>query len=292
MELTREEMLNRFRARDAAYVGRFVTGVLTTGIYCLPTCSARKPLAKNVRFFDTPEEARRAGLRACKRCKPDDWYARCDPDRETLKELVARVRAAPGEFANVGRMARVSGFGATKLGALCRRHYHVTPRLLLARARVERACGELLHTRRRALDVALECGFESTSSFHANFRRETGLAPGDYRRMARSGGFVLKLPASYPIDATLESLGRDHDGRTERVRGSRIARALRLERRGAVLSMELRPGAARCHVASSRPVEARGMGAAHAAALRLLGLRADPGPFERQVGRRGKLAPL
>src|SRR6185436_2344905 len=53
MELTREFMLERFLARDAAWNGRFVTGVVTTGIYCLPSCTARKPRPENVRFFDT-----------------------------------------------------------------------------------------------------------------------------------------------------------------------------------------------------------------------------------------------
>ena len=60
------------KRRDRAYDGRFVTGVLTTGIYCRPSCAARHPDRKNVRFFATSAEARAAGLRACKRCRPDE----------------------------------------------------------------------------------------------------------------------------------------------------------------------------------------------------------------------------
>src|ERR687893_3027075 len=59
-------------ARDRRLDGRFVTGVLTTGIYCRPSCAARHPKRENVRFFATGEEARAAGLRPCLRCKPDD----------------------------------------------------------------------------------------------------------------------------------------------------------------------------------------------------------------------------
>ena len=58
--------------RDRSFDGRFVTGVLTTGIYCRPSCAARHPDRKNVQFFATGAEARSAGLRPCLRCKPDD----------------------------------------------------------------------------------------------------------------------------------------------------------------------------------------------------------------------------
>src|SRR3954452_9983584 len=61
-------VLNRDRAMD----GRFVTGVLTTGIYCRPSCAARHPKRENVRFFASGTEARAAGLRACLRCRPEE----------------------------------------------------------------------------------------------------------------------------------------------------------------------------------------------------------------------------
>jgi len=55
--------------RDGGAVGAFFCAVKTTGIYCLPSCSAR-PLRKNVSFYETAVEAVAAGYRACKRCKP------------------------------------------------------------------------------------------------------------------------------------------------------------------------------------------------------------------------------
>src|SRR4051794_41428975 len=61
-------VLRRDRSRD----GSFVTGVLTTGIYCRPSCAARHPKRENVRFFATGGEAAATGLRACLRCKPDE----------------------------------------------------------------------------------------------------------------------------------------------------------------------------------------------------------------------------
>jgi AraC family transcriptional regulator of adaptative response/methylated-DNA-[protein]-cysteine methyltransferase len=58
--------------RDRAADGRFVTGVLTTGIYCRPSCAARHPKRENVRFYPSGADARGDGLRACLRCKPDE----------------------------------------------------------------------------------------------------------------------------------------------------------------------------------------------------------------------------
>jgi len=58
--------------RDRAFDGRFVTGVLSTGIYCRPSCAARHPARRNVRFFADGAQAQAAGLRPCKRCLPDD----------------------------------------------------------------------------------------------------------------------------------------------------------------------------------------------------------------------------
>src|SRR5690242_9248356 len=59
-------------ARDRAADGRFVTGVLTTGIYCRPSCPARHPRRENVRFYAVADDAERDGLRACLRCKPNE----------------------------------------------------------------------------------------------------------------------------------------------------------------------------------------------------------------------------
>ncbi|MFN2635124.1 MAG: Ada metal-binding domain-containing protein [Thermoanaerobaculia bacterium] len=58
-------------ARDRAADGAFFYSVATTGVYCVPSCSAKLPLPKNVRFHVTSEVARRAGFRACQRCRPD-----------------------------------------------------------------------------------------------------------------------------------------------------------------------------------------------------------------------------
>lgn len=76
------------RARNRDADGRFVYSVRTTGVYCRPSCAARRPLPQNVCFHATPEDARRAGFRACRRCHPD---------RDTTTARDAPLRFAIGE---------------------------------------------------------------------------------------------------------------------------------------------------------------------------------------------------
>ncbi len=292
LPLTRDEMLARFAARDPACELAFVVGVVTTGIYCVPTCTARRPNAENVRFFDSPAAARLAGLRACKRCRPDQVHARRDPEREALEAAVEALRADPRAFPAVRSLAARAGCGVTKLGELARAHFHTTPRALLLRARVERARRDLLATRRPVLIVGLEAGFESASAFHENFRDALGLAPGDYRRMERERGFALRLPRGFPLDHVLRAVGRDPAGRTERVQGRTLARALRFGERTALLDVRFEGETAHARVESAGALAPADAGEAHEALLRLLGLVVDPAPFERRARADGELRRL
>lgn len=296
-------MLERAKARDKSYDGRFLTGVLSTGIYCLPSCRARTPKDENVVHFATIEDAKAAGLRACRRCRPDDFYRDHDPDRERVRELVREVRARPGDFRDRGDLGRSTALGSTKLTALCREHFHDTPAALLLQARVDRACHELLETRRRVLDIALDVGFESSSAFHDNFRRLTGLAPGDYRRLGQRTAFTLSLPKDYRADVTLRYLGRDPDGVCEQRRGRRVSKALAIGRTSGVLEIELANGSARCAFHPQRGATPDDGPCAHAVTRRLLNLASDPSGFEHRVlrklglgrltrGRRGLRVPL
>jgi AraC family transcriptional regulator of adaptative response / DNA-3-methyladenine glycosylase II len=174
-------MYERVLAGDPAWNGRFFTGVLTTGIYCLPSCKARKPKLENVRFFATCEAAREAGLRACKKCHPDDFAKGADPVLETIEALVAEIRDNPGAFSDVRAVVKRSGFGATRAFELFRLHYHSTPADLLMRARLDLVKRELPSTTKPLIEIAQEAGFESLSVLHENFRAMTGMTPGAYR---------------------------------------------------------------------------------------------------------------
>ena len=86
---------SRDDARSGKFDGKFLIGVRTTGIYCLPSCPTHPPLAKNVMLYKTEVECQAAGLRACKRCRPDLFYRGEDENIALYDGLIARVRAAP-----------------------------------------------------------------------------------------------------------------------------------------------------------------------------------------------------
>src|SRR4051812_14343895 len=175
MRMSHATMYARVLESDASCNGRFFTGVLTTGIYCLPSCGARKPKPGNVKFFPTCEAARAAGLRACKKCHPDDFARGADPVLEDIETVVGEIRADPAKFADARAVVRRSGFGATRLFELFRQHYHTTPADLLLRARVASAKQHLLARDRGLVEIATDVGFESQSAFHEQFRRLNGL---------------------------------------------------------------------------------------------------------------------
>lgn len=289
--MTREWMLERFFARDTASNGRFITGVLTTGIYCLPSCTARKPLPENVRFFGTEDEARSAGLRPCRRCRPDHFYQQYDPDVHLLETLAADVRRDPSAFADAAALVTASGIGTTKLNALFRRHFHATPAAFLARERVSAACAALAGGA-PVTEAAYAAGFESLSAFHLNFRRLTGLTPGEYRALGTSPSFTLALPEGFRADAVLGYQGRDPASVVERVVGNEVAKGIRLGDAPATLRMRFGADSAVCSVDADGPLGAEQMREAHAAAVRMLNLASDASAFERQMARRPEYARL
>ena len=287
----RDELLRRFYAKDPAHDGTFLVGVVTTGIYCLPSCRARDPRPENVRFFEDERGARSSGLRPCRRCKPDEFYRGFDPDLASLRALAGRVRDDPAAFADAGALARGAGFGATKLNALFRRHFHATPSAFLQRARIQRAM-QALRKGSSPLDAAHASGFESASTFYENFAASVGLTPRAYGKLGENAEFVLSLPAGFRRDELLAFFTRDPEGRTERAGSDHAVKALSLEGRPARLSIVLGPGKTRIRVESTRSVSPAMMFAAHAACRRLLGLGWEPGPFERAILRSKGLARL
>jgi len=179
---TQTERMTRFLAGDKSANGAFLVGVLTTGIYCLPGCPARKPLPRNIVFVESPAQAREMGLRACKRCRPDAFYAGRNPDGQQLTALAEAVRHDPGAFAHVSDIAAASPWGVTKLTGLFRAHYGVTPAAFLMQARVQAVVCLLRDPRRPVLEAGFEAGFDSASAFYRCFRQVTGCAPGEYQK--------------------------------------------------------------------------------------------------------------
>jgi AraC family transcriptional regulator of adaptative response / DNA-3-methyladenine glycosylase II len=285
MRLTDKTMYARVLAGDADYNGRFFTGVLTTGIYCLPSCKARKPKPENVRFFPTCEAARAAGLRPCLKCHPDDFARGADPVLESIETLVGEIRATPSAFPDVASIVRRSGFGSTRLFELVRQFYHTTPADLLLRARFENARVLLLQNKRALTTVAADCGFESLSVFHDHFRRLTGLTPSAYRDLPSRTHIEILLPENYPVNYLRRALGRDSHSVSERLDGDLYATAIRLsDGTAALLKLQLSPTAV---AASFTPPDPKYTLEIHQLVSSLLGLGQDSAAFTRLAKKLG-----
>lgn len=282
----------RADARAGRFDGRFIVGVLTTGIYCLPSCSARQPKPENVRLFKTEAEAQAAGLRPCKRCRPDLYYRGEDSDAALFAALAQRVRAEPAACADAGALARACGVSLTKLGDLLRTHAHLTPAAWLKREQVRAAARALLDTDRRVVDVGHTAGFESEAAFHRQFLGLTRMTPGAYRGLRGASVFMLQLPAGYRAADVLAYHGRDPESPAERVRGMTLVKALAFGGDAVVLEVELEPHVAWCRVHADARVIERHIAGVHTVALRLLGLTLDVAGFETRAARDPRMAAL
>jgi AraC family transcriptional regulator of adaptative response/methylated-DNA-[protein]-cysteine methyltransferase len=179
--LGRDEMLRAFLDRDPSCDGLFYAGVTSTGIFCKPSCSARKPKPDNVEFYGSAREALFAGFRPCERCRP---LADDDGAPPWVNRLVEKVEANPkrrikdqelrdeGIDPAAARRWFLRKFGMT-FQAYCRAR-----RLASAFTAIKKG-GDLD-------DAVFDHGWESHSAFRDAFSKTIGAPPGE----ARAGDFV------------------------------------------------------------------------------------------------------
>ena len=180
-------------ARDAAYDGRFYTGVRTTGIYCRPVCPVRPARSVNVSFFPSAAAAEMAGFRPCLRCRPETapfssaWIG----SRATVERglrLIVEEGALDQEGATVECLAQRLGMGSRQLTRLFARHLQASPSKVARTARVQRAKRLLDETALPMTEIAMRAGFRSLRRFNSLFTEVYGRPPTEIRRKRRSTG--------------------------------------------------------------------------------------------------------
>ncbi len=180
--------------RDASFEGIFFVGVRTTGIFCRPTCPAKKPARANVDFFPTPSEALHGGYRPCLRCQP------MDPDKrppKLIERLRAEVEKAPGGRLTDKELSALSIDPSTARRQF-KRHYGMTFQAYHRARRMGLALREVRKGGR--VDQAKDgSGFESASGFREAFSRIFGDAP----TVARTRGCLLAERIDTPLGAML-----------------------------------------------------------------------------------------
>ena len=164
-----------FDLRDRALDGRFVGAVKTTGIYCKPSCPARRPLRKNVTFYWTPTEARAAGYRSCKRCLPDD----VGRDADGIVKALALI-AARDDRVSLDAMAKAAGYAPHHFHRVFKRATGITPAAYVRADRAKRAEIALV-ANGRVTDAIYEAGYSGPSRFYAESKARLGMTPSAWK---------------------------------------------------------------------------------------------------------------
>lgn len=300
-----ERCYRAVQSKDARFDGWFVTAVLTTGIYCRPSCPVRPPMAKNMRFYPTAAAAQQAGFRACKRCRPDatpgspEWNIRADLVARAMRLIADGVVDREG----VTGLATRLGYSPRQLERHLNAEVGAGP-LALARAQRAQTSRLLIETTELPFSqIAFASGFASIRQFNDTVRLVFALSPTDLRAKARQsqshargpvatpGAILLRLPFRTPFtpDNLFGHLIATAVPGVEEYRDGAYRRTLRLPNGNGIVALTPTPD----HVACKLQLDdLRDLPTAMARCRRLLDLDADPEAVTDQLITDPALAPL
>ena len=162
--------------RDPAFEGVFLYAVTTTGVYCRPTCKSRRPNERNVRFFVDAAEARAAGFRACKRCRPDDAAGARPAWLAEACRLLDEADASP----SLAELAARVGLSRAHVQRTFTKAIGVSPRRYAATIRDGRL-RTALRDGATVTAATYDSGFGSGSRVYERAAATIGMTPGRYR---------------------------------------------------------------------------------------------------------------
>ncbi|GAA1582097.1 AlkA N-terminal domain-containing protein [Kribbella hippodromi] len=296
----RERCIRAVQSKDARFDGWFFTAVLTTRIYCRPSCPVVPPKVENMRFYPSAAAAQQAGFRACKRCRPDaspgspEWNDRADLVARAMRLIADGVvdrDGVPGLATQLGYSVRqvqrqlLAELGAGPL-ALARAQRAQTARLLIETSELQMA------------DVAFAAGFSSVRTFNETVQEVFALAPTELRRRARRGttttapGTIsLRLPFRAPLtpDNLFGHLIATGVPGVEEWRDGHYRRTLRLPHGHGVVALRPMPDHIACQLSLT---DQRDLAIAISRCRRMLDLDADPVAVDDLLATDPVLAPL
>ncbi|MFF0449770.1 AlkA N-terminal domain-containing protein [Streptomyces sp. NPDC004609] len=303
MHTDTERCVRAVQSKDARFDGWFFTAVLTTGIYCRPSCPAVPPKPENMTFYPSAAACQQAGFRACKRCRPDtspgspEWNARADTVARAMrliKDGVVDREGVPGLAARLGYSTRqverqlLAELGAGPL-ALARAQRAQTARILIETTGLPMA------------EVAFAAGFASIRTFNDTVREVFALAPGDLRaRSARRGAaapaptpgvIALRLPYRAPLnpDNLFGHLAATAVPGVEEWRDGAYRRTLRLPYGHGIVALTPHPDHIACRLSLTDP---RDLTLAISRCRWLLDLDSDPVAVDDRLRTDPLLQPL
>ncbi|MFF4398954.1 AlkA N-terminal domain-containing protein [Streptomyces sp. NPDC001480] len=300
MHADRERCVRAVQSKDARFDGWFFTAVLTTRIYCRPSCPVVPPKPANMTFYPSAAACQQAGFRACKRCRPDtspgspEWNQRADLVARAMRLIADGVvdrDGVPGLAARLGYSTRqverqlLAELGAGPL-ALARAQRAQTARLLIETTALPMA------------EIAFAAGFSSIRTFNDTVREVFALAPGELRaRVPKKnapgtpGTLSLRLPFRAPLnpDNLFGHLAATAVPGVEEWRDGAYRRTLRLPYGHGIVALTPAPDHIACRLTLSDP---RDLTVAISRCRRLLDLDADPVAVDDQLRTDPLLAPL
>jgi AraC family transcriptional regulator of adaptative response/methylated-DNA-[protein]-cysteine methyltransferase len=169
-----------FLNRDTSFDGKFIVAVRTTGIYCRPSCPARKPKRENVVFFKLPELARQAGFRPCKRCHPDAQTIN-DPQLDLVRSICLYIEQHSSEPLTLQALSQHFNFSLSYLQRTFKTYVGISPLEYTEACRMH----QLKHALRNGVpitDAIYEAGFGSSSRVYEKAAPQLGMTPRRYQR--------------------------------------------------------------------------------------------------------------
>ena len=166
--------------RDERFRNVFIIAVRTTGIYCRPTCPAKRPKRENTQFFATPEEAKRAGFRACKRCDPDEPDS-TDPAVELARRVCQYTDAHVKESVTLAQLGEALDVSPFHLQRTFKHVTGITPKQYL-RARRLAALKGGLQDGESVLSSLYGAGYGSSSRVYEQESAALGMTPATFRK--------------------------------------------------------------------------------------------------------------
>lgn len=180
-------------ARDRSQDGRFFYGVMTTGVYCRPSCPSRRPLRKNVKFFETPAAAEGAGLRPCRRCRPRESAGNARADR--MHKLCRYIDAHAHEPLTLKALSRQAHLSPFHLQRSFKTVVGVSPKQYMETCRLK-SLKKKLRGGGSVTQAVYDAGFGSGSRVYERVDTRLGMTPRQYR----TGGHGIEI--SYAVSRT------------------------------------------------------------------------------------------
>src|SRR5713226_5904838 len=185
------EMWNAVLARDASRDGSFVFAVRSTGIYCRPSCPARRPRREQVSFFQIPEAAEQAGFRACRRCHPRRART-ADPQIELVRQICHAIDEHDEEPLTLKTLSAETGVSAHHLQRTFKEVMGITPRQYAESRRLKQFKSNVKNGS-SVINAMYDAGYGSSRSLYETSGSRLGMTPATYGRGGRGMRIIYTI---------------------------------------------------------------------------------------------------